>query len=385
MVILQILSLLIWLAAVPFCIGLLPVRLIKKELHSPGTVWVAGYIVMFFLLEIVGIPIVLTVNYHGFTIFSRWFAAVLILFAAAGICLEIRCKKRNAGIWQKGKLKEVWENRSLEEIIMFVLFFGLVGFQLYMAFTRASFDGDDAYYGVQALTAQQIDVMYRINPNNGYSTLLDARHALALFPIWEAFIARMSGIHATIVCHSVLPLVLIPLTYVLYCQIGRILFRKKKELLPMFMVILALWQMFGNVSIYTTETFFLTRTWQGKSFAANFVLPAVLFIFIAMFVRDDKEAEAESADVGEEKAGIRPIRKHLKDENTGLWILLGCLNLAGGASSSLAILLSALLTAGLAVLFALKERKFSILVKAGLTCILGGVYVLLYVTLSPWY
>ena len=363
MIILQILSLLIWLAVVPFCVGLLPVRLMKKELHSPGTVWISGYIVMFFLLELVGIPIVLTANYHGFTIFSRWFAAVLILFAAAGVWLEILSRKSGAGIWQKGKFAEAWKARSLEEKLMFVLFWGLVGFQLYMAFTCASFDGDDAYYGVQALTAQQIDVMYRINPNNGYSTLLDARHALALFPIWEAFIARMSGVHATIVCHSVLPLVLIPLTYVLYYQIGRILFRKKKDLLPMFMIILVLWQMFGNVSIYTTETFFLTRTWQGKSFAANFVLPAVFWIFFSLFVTDTNDVETDA----------------------GLWILLGCLNLAGGASSSLAILLSALLTAGLAVLFALKERKFSILVKAGLTCVLGGVYVLLYVTLSPWY
>lgn len=377
MIVLQILSLFVWLVAVPFCIGFVPAGFMKKELHSPGEIWISGYIVLFFLLEVVGIPIVLNVDYHGFTTFSRCFAAVLLVFAAAGVFFAFGRKKQKSSLSIDVNYMETWKTYGWEEKIMLLLFWGLVAFQLYMAFTRASFDGDDAYYGVQALTAQQIDVMYRINPNSGWSTMLDARHALALFPIWEAFIGKMSGIHATIVCHSVIPLVLIPLTYVLYYQIGSILFRKNKERLPMFMVLIALWQMFGNVSIYTTETFFLTRTWQGKSFAGNFIIPAVFWIFFRLFVADKQEQSAKS------NAALLKRIKTMDD--IGLWILLGCLNLAGGASSSLAILLSALLTAGLAVLFAVKERKFSILVKAGCTCILGGVYVILYVVLSPWY
>ncbi|MDE7403701.1 MAG: hypothetical protein K2M81_01200, partial [Lachnospiraceae bacterium] len=66
----------------------------------------------------------------------------------------------------------------------------------------------------------------------------------------------------------------------------------------------------------------------------------------------------------------------------GFWILLSCLNLAGGASSSLAILLSCLMTAGLSVLFSVRERKLSILIKAALSCVPGGIYILLYVALT---
>ena len=123
----------------------------------------------------------------------------------------------------------------------------------------------------------------------------------------------------------------------------------------MFMLLLGLWQVFGNISLYTTETFFLTRTWQGKSFAGNFVIPAVIWIFLQLYE--------------EEKRLI-------------WWVLLGVLNLAGGASSSLAVLLSCLMTAGFGFLFALKEKKFSVLVKAGLTCIPGGVYVVLYAAVT---
>ena len=378
MIILQLLSLVLWLLAVPFCIGLLFLLLLPKRLQTPGVTLIVGYILLFTMLELVGIPIVLTVVYHGFTTFMWWFAPILVALALAGIAVTyLRCKAgKNADAQigssqgNAGQLKPIfaencfanWKNFKLEEKILFLIFVLLVGFQMYMAFTRASFDGDDAYYNVQAVIAQQIDTLYRVNPDTGSSAPLDIRHGLALFPIWEAFIGSMSELHATIVCHSVIPLLLIPLTYILYYQIGRLLFDKRKELLPMFMVLLALWQMFGNISIYTTETFFLTRTWQGKSFAGNFIIPAVFWIFLALF------KPIEEADYS--------------NKQTGLWLLLACINLAGGASSSLAVLLSVALTAGLAVLFAIWQRKFSVLVKAGLTCVSGGAYVLLYLLLS---
>ena len=123
----------------------------------------------------------------------------------------------------------------------------------------------------------------------------------------------------------------------------------------MFMLLLGLWQVFGNISLYTTETFFLTRTWQGKSFAGNFVIPAVIWIFLQLY-EDDKKA--------------------------GWWLLLSALNLAGGASSSLAVMLSCLMTVGFGFLYAVSKRRISILIESGLTCVGGGVYVLVYLMLT---
>ena len=260
------------------------------------------------------------------------------------------------------------------------MFLLLVGFQLYMAFTRASFDGDDAYYVVQALTAQQTDTLYRIDPNRGVSMPLDARHALALFPIWEAFVGTMCGIHATVMAHSVVPLFLIPLTYLIYYEIGCELFCSKKRLLPMFMVLMALWQMFGNVSIYTTETFFLTRTWQGKSFAGNFIIPAVFWIFLCLFRESDRGNQQKLA-LGAEADAEGKSRKIQRENSGSLWILLTLLNLAAGASSSLAVLLSCALTMGLGMLLTIRSRRFRNLIYAGLSCVLGGIYVILYMML----
>lgn len=361
MAVIKIFSLFIWLLAIPFCIGLLPLPLLDKRFRTPGAALAAGYVLLFTLLEAVGIPVVIFQVYNGFTVFTRWFTVVLLLAAFSGVGITYWKGKRGYSLNLQGvsSLKGWnWEERG-----MLAVFLLLVLFQLYMAYTRASFDGDDAYYGAQALAAQQLDTLYRVNPYTGRSAPLDVRHALALFPVWEAYVGGMSGIHATIICHSIVPLVLIPLTYILYYQAGRVLFEKERQQLPMFMALIALWQMFGNISLYTTETFFLTRTWQGKSFAGNFVIPAVFWLFLCLF-------------------GGRGRKRKTGRGKMGFWILLGCLNLAGGASSSLAVLLSCLMTGGFGFLFTFFEKKFSVLVKAGICCVPGGLYVLLYLALT---
>lgn len=376
MIILKILSLFFWLLVSPCCTGLLSFPFLEKRHRSVGVAFIAGYILQFGLVELIGIPIVIYAVYNGFSIFAYLLAPVLVLMGVTGFGLFLRGKRKEGqrtGFHAGRELERIFKETSLESKILWGLFAALVLFQMYMAFTRASFDGDDAYYGVQALIAQQVDTLYRVNPYTGRSAPLDVRHALALFPIWEAFVGKVSGIHATIICHSVIPLVFIPLTYLIYFQIGKTLLAKKREMLPVFMLLLGLWQMFGNISLYTTETFFLTRTWQGKSFAGNFVIPAVVWIFLQLY--------------GDEKRLI-------------WWLLLGVLNLAGGASSSLAVLLSCLMTAGFGFLYAMDvvirigkgaagfdrssgiKESICILLKTGLSCVGGVAYVLVYLLLT---
>ena len=64
-----------------------------------------------------------------------------------------------------------------------------------------------------------------------------------------------------------------------------------------------------------------------------------------------------------------------------MWLLLMLLNLAAGASSSLAVLLSCALTMGLGVLLTIRSRRFRDLICTGLSCVLGGAYVVLYMML----
>ena len=269
---------------------------------------------------------------------------------------------------------------SWAERIEWILFFALLGFQLYKAAAFASFDGDDAYYVVESLIAQQADVMYRILPYTGRPTDLDVRHALAVFPMWIAYVAAKSNIHATILSHLIMPLVLIPLSYLVYYEIGLLLFGRKakemdsvfhKENLPIFMILMSLFQIFGNVSIYTNETFFLTRTWQGKAVAGSLVIPALFWMFLWIY-----EGASDKRGGGESKK--RP-------ENAGLWAVLVCVNMTAGLCSSIAVFLVCILMAVTAFCLAVVERNYKVIFKMAAVCIPNMIYMAVYVIIASGY
>ncbi len=366
-----IISLIFWLVVIPFCLGLIPVNFISPGRRSLGYVFLSGYFVMWALFALAAIPAVLWVEYDNFETASAAFTVLSILGAVLGIVLWQRSRAAGReGFWgvqrendisvaKREGLKGLLREMLRAERIEWLLFFLLLGFQLYKAAVFASFDGDDAYYVVESLIAQEAGVMYRILPLTGGSTGLDVRHALAVFPMWVAFVAVKAGIHATIVSHVVMPLVLIPLTYLLYYEIGRLLFGRG-ESLPVFMVIMALFQIFGNVSIYTSETFFLTRTWQGKAVAGSLVIPAVIWVFLQIY---DKSVEKRRTDAG-------------------VWILLVCINMTAGVCSSIAVFLVCILAALTAFCLAVVHRDFRLLFQAGAACIPNVVYMAVYVLVA---
>lgn len=393
-----VVSLLFWLLVVPFCIGVVPTNFMAEKWRSPGFVLLSGYFVMWALFEISAVPAVLWVEYDNFKVASAVFTVLTLLFAAAGLWLLYCNQKAGKPGLVMGKSKsrpEVSEadgtgkenDRSVSSAggmkaraavfgkwllrgtgIEWLLFFALLGFQLYKAVAYASFDGDDAYYVVESLLAQEAGVMYRILPLTGGSTGIDVRHALAVFPMWIAFVSVRAGIHATIVSHVVMPLVLIPLTYLLYYEIGRVLFAR--ENFPVFMILMAVFQIFGNVSIYTTETFFLTRTWQGKAVAGALAIPAVLWLFLLLCSgkrENDIEMEQE------------------KEDRRGLWFLFVCVQMSVGICSSIAVFLVSILTALTAFVLACVRRDLRLLFQFGAACIPNMIYMAIYVVVAYSY
>lgn len=451
---LHVIGLLFWLAVIPFGIGLIPANFISVKRRGPGFVLLAGYFVMWALFEVVAIPAVLFVKYDNFKAASIVFAVLSILCAAAGLWLWHRNRKAHrpgliSGVEYKSDLSDRQNDMrvgligravarcrirlrdmSWAERIEWLLFFVLLGFQLYKAAAYASFDGDDAYYVVESLIAQQADVMYRILPYTGRPTDLDIRHALAVFPMWIAFVATRSRIHATIVSHTIMQFLLIPLSYLVYYEIGRQLFwadlfhgKKEKmvrrqtdrkqtsgrqtedvdflhrENLPIFMIVMALFQIFGNVSIYTSETFFLTRTWQGKAVAGSLVIPALFWMFLWIF-DSGKEMPEESAaerkaggtargatgrklDVTEKSTAGRKPRKQYGD--IGLWLVFVCINMTAGVCSSIAVFLVCILMALTAFALAVTERDYRVILKMGAVCIPNVVYMAIYVVTAYSY
>lgn len=368
----QIMAFIFWLLVIPFCIGLIPAKFTSEDKRNPIVTLLSGYLLMWAVFEVVTIPAVIWIQYDNFLFVLRWFMIAAILLAASGIIAWYMDWKKTGGMKPWFTITNLKLSKlSTEAKIEWLLFLAFVGFQLYMALTRASFDGDDAYYVVESLMTQQSNAMYKNLPYTGRSSPIDIRHALAVFPIWIAFVAVKADMHATVVSHMVMPLILIPLSYMTYYEIAKALFavsaketgdKSCRENIPVFMIIMAMFQMFGNVSIYTNETFFLTRTWQGKSVAANLVIPMIFLLLLWLFA-DEKNRE--------------------KGRSTGLWIMLVCLNMTAGICSSLAVFLIAILLGAAALCLMVVEKDWKIPVKLGLTCIPNLFYVIIYLIMRP--
>ena len=336
----------------PVLSGLLPVSFLPARERRFPLIILGGYLSTFALFELLGLPVLIWTASGNFRLLTLLFLFVALLWIALGI---LRCQK-SGGF----RLPRILKERSIldpDAAVCWLIFAILLGFELWMSYTHASFDGDDAYYVAQTLQTWQTGTMYYYVPYTGFTTVLDGRHAMALMPMWIAFVARLCGTHSTIVTHSMMPLVLIPLTDVCLYQSAVELTRgqkpsRRRYQLPAAMVVLAVLQIFGNTSIYTPETFLLMRTWQGKSLFANFILPMV-FLMLLRMIRDSEE------------------------ERAWCCIMLILLNMAAGFCTSLAPVLATgvLVLASIIIAVLKKRRRLPAVIL--LTCIPCFLYLLL--------
>ncbi|WP_408070077.1 DUF6077 domain-containing protein [Butyrivibrio sp. JL13D10] len=393
MMVLSALALILWLFVVPMGMGLLLQRLLPTTKKTIGINFLCGYILSFAVFEVIAIWCMIKIPYGAFRKCTIAFASIEGILAIMGYALKIweiqREYDKNSNLFylifpgdQRSKPEALISPRTdvramkyqytRESLIYWGIFAVILIFQLVMATIKAPFDGDDSYYVVESLLAQQADVMNTIDPYTGISTVLNVRHAMAVFPLWIAFIAKISGIHATIVSHTVMPLLLIPMVYLIYLEIGRILLGVRQDMIPVYMIFISLIAMFGNTSLYTSETFLMMRTWQGKSMVANFIIPFVVWLFLWMF--DD--CRKPGFLWNEETAGGARIVRN------SAWVILFLLNMAAGIMSSMGIVFGTALAGLLSFMLLVYTRDFKIIPKAALSVIPTGIYLLIYYSIG---
>lgn len=343
------------LIAAPLGTGLIMNRFIETESRSAGMAYISGFLILLSVFQLIAVPIVFA-DPWGFESIVRIYTVLVTILTGGGIVQSLHMWRKEGRIKEAGFFK-LSHNRlaGIQWLVVFVL----IGFQVFMAVTHASFDGDDAYYVAQSVITDETNTLYRILPYTGLSTSLDMRHSMAVFPVWIAYIARMTGIHAAIVSHTILPVVLIPLTYLIYYEIGKKLFKDKKEQLAAYMIFVCMLQIFGNVSIYSTSTFLLMRTWQGKSMLANVVIPAVFMVLLWIY-------DGETEKSGRQK---------------GMWFLLFLINIVAAMMSTASVFLNVLLFGVMALVLWFRGKNIRILFQMAGCCIPCAVYALLYLVL----
>lgn len=261
----QLLILILLLLVVPSIVGGLCV---DSHNHSKGLIfrWVSGQFLLWAGFQILYVPLLLMEQ--NLSCLVNVFSGYMAILTLLAVILETRR-------WKK---KEWEKKRPSEGILLWVVFAILLAFQLVQAVRLAFNDADDAYYVSVASLAESSDTMFQIYPYARGATPLDRRHALASFSIWIAFLARLSGMRTVAVAQVVLPVVLIAMAYGIYYLCSVLLFPQHSDKRAFFLVFTAILVLFGNYSVYTSETFLIGRSRQGKATLGSIVIPFLLYL-----------------------------------------------------------------------------------------------------------
>lgn len=295
---LRIVALAVLLLVVPTIVGTLFFATESKT-NSLIFAWVSGQMLLWAGFQVIAVPFILKEKTLSriVMLYAVYQAILLLLAVAVGL---YRMGKRSGlgkgwkSSWEKGwknggtlagnqhqGLHAVPDQNGTKRVLrygLWAVFALLLIFQLVQAVRLAYADGDDAYYVAVASIANASDTMYRKSVYSVGMMSVDARYGLAPFPIWIAFLARVTGLPTVSVAQVGLPLVLIPMTYGIYYLIGRRLFAKKGGLLPLFLIFGELLVLFSDYSFYTAENFMIARSRQGKAALGNIIIPMLLFL-----------------------------------------------------------------------------------------------------------
>jgi len=355
-VVVQILILIFLLGVMPLLTGGLFVRADEEGLKLPLR-WVSGQFFLWAGFQILCVPLVLAAPDDGFPYVCGLYGGFMAVAAFFSLGADIwrRTKGRTGAAGRR-----VSGNKRGINIIFWLLFLALLLFQLVQAVRMTYGDGDDAFYVAIASNTAESDAMYWTVPYTGAHTLLNARYGLAPFPVWIAFLSRVSGMPAVSVAHLALPVALITMTYAVFYFIGGKLLPKGDERLPMFLVFTEILVLFGDYSIYTPENFMIARSRQGKAALCSIVIPFVIYLLL-VWVQSLQD-------------GRKIPFPH--------YALLAAAMFAGCLCSTLGAVLVCMLVVVAGVTAAVCYRKKYVILPLAVCCIPCVFYGCLYLTLS---
>lgn len=318
--------------------------------------WAGGQFLLWAGFQVICVPLIL--KEESFSRLVRLFSGYLLALVLLSAAVEIqRLVKGKRVLRFSGEKKSAGGKGGL---LLWILFWGVLLFQLVQAVRLSYADTDDAFYVAISSITQESDTMYQVLPYTGGATQLDARHGLAPFPIWISFLGRLSGMPAVTVAKVVLPVVLIAMAYAVYYLFARILFPEKGRQRALFLIFTELLVLFGNQSIYTAENFLIARSRQGKAALGSIVIPFLLFCLLLLL---KKLQQKERIPVS-------------------FYFLMGAVTVTGCLCSTLGALLMCMAVGIAGLLGAVCYKRLRVLFPLAVCCVPCVVFAFLYLVID---
>jgi len=349
--------LLICLVVLPVLVG----RLFYTKLNriTLGQQWLYGQFFLWALFQVVGVYYILREQKLDQLVETyNLMVQVFALLAIMKVIIRrdfVASKGRDQICGIRSCMKQIWADVSTYKfwLAIFVLLYVV---QICAILFLQVNDGDDAFHMAIANVAESSGSMYKANVYAFGNTTLTYRYALAPFPIWIAYLSRISGIHTLTIAHIVLGIMLVTMSYIIYAQCAKELFGENKKKRLQFLCFVAILYVFGNTSSHTAESFLLLRSRQGKALVAGIVFPAIMYLLLHI----GKKLEQNK------KQGIVQ------------YLLAGSIILTGYLGTPLGGSIVVLLWGSALLFMAIGYKKWNILIGGMLSALPGLMYAVLY-------
>lgn len=187
--------------------------------------------------------------------------------------------------------------RDLSPFLVIALF--IIAYQCCIYIFGMHLDEDDARWIAEANDALIKDKMLLYNPATGeYVGRFIGEVAKDVYSPWSMYLAclsRWTGIKPVIIAHTVYPPILLGMSYSAYYEIGAQLFideqtgrqrMSRRHERGIFLLMVAVINLFMGGNIYTQSVFTLTRIWQGKAVVAALMIPSILMATLRIQAED---------------------------------------------------------------------------------------------------
>ena len=336
---LNIILAIIILAIVPVLVGNTICGIAGIDIKVSSS-FVTGYIGIWSLFQLVIVPLVLLKQ--SFSLVVAIVTGAIVGVSIYGIARKYYSVKTPI----YGKMTE-----KLAFICMCLVVLALLAVTALMQHT----DADDSRFVVNAVDIVRTNKMFLTNPATGQAIdIWEGELVKDITSPWAVFIAycsKMTGIQATIVAHTFLPIVLTLIMCIVYWMLSDIFFKDDVTYRSIFSILAILLNVYGYYSIYSAETFAITRIWQGKAVVASIGIPLIYLISMKIYENDTKN---------------------------GYYALLYMMSFAMCLMSGMGIIIGAVMIGCIALVYGIMKKSFMIFFKLAMPALPCAVYFIIY-------
>lgn len=343
---LNVILVILFLYLIPVVVGQGVNRILKID---TGVVknFLIGNIFIWALFQLVTVPLVLLKQ-------SFLIVVAIVNVVLAGICIFVlfeEVAKKKCAAFKIQSWTSKCKGFKLEDGFALAVMFGAMGWMLYKVISLQHTDADDSRFVVNAVEIVRTNRMFLTDLITGQEleTWIGEiiKDITAPWAVYIAYLAKMTGISVVITAHSVMPVSLILCAMSAFWLISGEVFKKDITNRSIFMCLVILLNVYGYYSIYTAETFMLTRIWQGKATIASVAIPAMFLL--AMWLYDNSKSY-------------------------GYYVLVAMLNLGMCLMSGMGLIIGAIMLGCFGFVYAIVKKNYCIAIVLWAMAIPNVVY-----------